>query len=390
MTVSATPLAVSLDPTRLQEIADLVDVGIIVVDTDLVVRGWNQWLVQASNRVAADVLGKPLREVVPELSSFAEAAFRQAVNGSAAVLSHRLHKRLITLPPPSGHETFDSMQQSIRIVPHLGLGGVTIGAMALIEDVTERVAQEEDLRTALARAETANRVKAEFLASMSHELRTPIGAISGYAELLRDGLFGQMTNEQKEPLDRIMTVAKHLVGIVEEILVFSRVEAGREQLHPVEIDARIVLQNAAHAVEPLIHKKGLRLETTAPAEPIPIRVDVVKIGQILINLLGNATKFTSTGAISLSVEAADDGRSVRFIVSDTGDGIAKQDLGRIFEPFTQLESGLARRYEGTGLGLAVSRQLARLLGGDVTVESTVGKGSTFTTTVPVRSGTNLD
>jgi signal transduction histidine kinase len=273
------------------------------------------------------------------------------------------------------------MQQSARIMPHVGPDGTPIGAVAVIEDVTERVAGEEELRAALLKAEDANRAKAEFLASMSHELRTPIGAISGYADLLKDGLFGPVVPEQEEPLQRIKSVSSHLLSIVEEILVFARVEAGREDVRLVDTEAAAELRQAVNAVEPLVKKKGLTIDVDMPAERIPMRTDSVKAGQILINLLGNAIKFTEKGGIHLRVSRESD--MVRFVVEDTGEGIPASHIERIFEPFTQIETSFARRREGTGLGLAVSRQLARLLKGDISVTSTPGKGSKFIVSLPI-------
>lgn len=385
MTSSIGP-SVSLDASRIEEFADILNVGVLIVDKDLVVRAWNRWLHTATRLHADDVIGQPLRSVVPDLSTFAESALRSACSGAASVLSHRLHKQLIRVPAPAGYESFGLMQQSVRIVPHLGSDGSPIGAVALIEDVSERVAGEEELRAALAKAESANRAKAEFLAAMSHELRTPIGAISGYADLLDQGLFGAITEEHRDPLLRIKSVSAHLLGIVEEILVFSRLEAGREDLRLADTDARSLLQNAVNAVEPLVVKKGLKLDATLAAERIPLHTDQVKVAQILINLLGNAIKFTDRGGISVSVESADEGRNVCFTVRDSGEGIAAAELERIFEPFTQVDGSLARRRDGTGLGLAVSRQLARLLGGDISVKSQLSAGSTFVVTLPTNSG----
>ncbi|HET9423856.1 MAG TPA: ATP-binding protein [Gemmatimonadaceae bacterium] len=382
MLTKTSGVSVSIDTGRLEEIADLLDVGLLVVDPDLIIRGWSPWLAAATRKESEDVIGMPLRAVVPDLSPFAETALRNACTGSASMLSHRFHKYLIRVPAPSGYEAFETMQQSARIVPHLGPDGAPIGAVALIEDVTERVAGEEELRKALALAEGANRAKAEFLAAMSHELRTPIGAISGYADLLEQGLFGPIADTHRDPLQRIKSVSTHLLGIVEEILAFARLEAGREDVRVSDTDATTLLKSAVNAVEPLVVKKGLNLEVNIADRSIPVRTDVVKVGQILINLLGNAIKFTDKGGILVSVESTEDGRRVRFVVRDSGEGIAPDQLERIFEPFTQVDSTLTRRREGTGLGLAVSRQLARLLKGDLTVVSHVGSGSTFVLTLP--------
>jgi PAS domain S-box-containing protein len=370
---------------NLHEIGDVLEVGVLQVDTDLVIRGWNRWLETASGLSASDVVGRLLVQTFPGIrDSPAEQAFRHALAGGTTVFAHRFHRYLLLFPPPAGVEGFDCMQQSARVVPVADENGRVSGAMALIQDVTERVAREEDLRDALLRAETANRAKSEFLAAMSHELRTPIGAVSGYADLLAEGILGPVSSTQRDHLTRIKSVSTHLLRIVEEILTFARVEAGREEVHLSASEAGAIAREAANAVEPLTMKKGLRLELCLSDAPIPMVTDEVKVRQVLINLLGNAVKFTDRGTVSLSVSATGP-QTVVFTVQDTGLGIAMADLERIFEPFTQADSSLARAHEGTGLGLPVSRQLARLIGGDVTVSSQPGAGSTFTLLLPTDS-----
>jgi signal transduction histidine kinase len=273
------------------------------------------------------------------------------------------------------------MQQSVRILPVFSDDGEERGAAALIQDVTERVTREEELRTAMEAAQIANKVKSDFLASMSHELRTPIGAMSAYADLLTDGIFGEISNAQREPLRRIKNVGNHLLGIVEQILTFARIEAGREIVRPTEIDAVSITKDAMIAVEPLVSKKHLSLTSEFSVPSMPMRTDAVKLRQILINLLGNAVKFTQTGGISISVSSPSD-ETVAFEIKDTGPGIAPGDLVRIFEPFTQVSGSLSRSHEGTGLGLSVSRELTRLLGGDIVVASELGAGSVFTAILP--------
>ena len=367
---------------RLDEIGDVLGMGVTGIDASLNVRLWNRWMEEATGQSADHVVGRPLRDVFPDISPMLESAIRGALQGAPAVLSHRLHKCVFRMRAPSGYGQFQFMQQSGRVVPVQTLDGPL--AVVIVENVTERVATEEDLRLAMERAEDANRAKAQFLAAMSHELRTPIGAVSGYADLMRDGLFGDVNTKQAETLDRIKAVSQHLLDIVEEVLVFARVEAGREAVHLEAIDARKLMADAAHAIEPSILQKGLMLDVRLPNEPLPIVTDVLKVRQILINLIGNAVKFTQRGSITARLDLLE-GKRVRFEVSDTGEGIRDDQLESIFEPFVQADAGLSRRHSGTGLGLAVSRQFARLLGGDITVTSTVGVGSSFVTTLPLQS-----
>ena len=359
----------------------LLNVGVLVVDEQLRITGWNEWLHHATGHAPETIIGRPLADVEPTLRPAAHAAFQRAIDGSVVVMSQALHGYLIAAPPPAGHEQLERMQQSVRILPLLDPATGRRGAAAFIEDVTERVARMEELRVALEEAQSANQAKSSFLTAMSHELRTPIGAVSGYADLLAQEIFGPVTEVQRVHLDRIKSVASHLVSIVEEILTFARLNAKREEPVLQDTDACALAAEAVVAVEPLAVKKGLTIAVRPCTPSIPMRTDVVKIRQILINLLGNAVKFTERGSITLEVIALDGDRAVAFNVIDTGPGIAPNDLQRIFDPFVQLKS-LNSKPGGTGLGLAVSIELARLLGGDITVTSELGAGSRFSTVIP--------
>ncbi len=367
--------------STLQGIGDALDVGILAVDHQLVVTAWNRWLESSTGKAAADVIGRPLTEVDPTLRPRAVAALEQAVGGSTVILSHRFHGYFMEMAAPSGYECFPRMQQSARVLPVQAAGGAPYGAVALIQDVTERVAREQDLRVAMEEAQSANRAKADFLAAMSHELRTPIGAMNGYADLLADGMFGDVTALQREQLLRIKSVGAHLAAIVEQILTFARIEAGHEEIQLSPVEGSVLMGDAVLAIEPLATKKGLQLNQSFPADPVTFMTDAVKARQILINLMGNAVKFTVTGSISLSLTTPS-ATSVAFEIADTGAGIRPEDQARIFDPFVQVTSGTTRPHDGTGLGLAVSRSLARQLGGDLSVASVLGEGSMFTLTLP--------
>jgi signal transduction histidine kinase len=248
-----------------------------------------------------------------------------------------------------------------------------------------------ELETARAAAEAANRAKGEFLAVMSHELRTPLNAILGYGALLDEEVPGPLSSAQRPYVARIRGAAHHLLGLIEEVLAFSRLEAGKEHLHPEALDAAAVARDAAALVQPQARAKGLALHVRGPAHALPLTADRRKLVQILLNLLANAVKFTDRGEVALEVAdarsaAAADGVSVAgvaFRVRDTGSGIAAADHATIFEPFEQVDRSLTRRHLGTGLGLAVSRRLARAMGGDLTVDSALDTGSTFTLWLPV-------
>ncbi len=367
--------------STLHDLGDVLDVGVLVVDRSLVVTGWNAWLERATGKRATSVIGRPLSEVEPNLKPSSRAALEQAAQGTTVLLSQRLHGYLLDIPSLSELDQVSRMQQNIRILPVQAADGVVIGAAALIQDVTERVAREQELRFAMETAQSANKVKSEFLAAMSHELRTPIGAMSAYADLLADGIFGKVSPTQREPLGRIKSVGQHLLGIVEQILTFARIEAGRETAQATDADAVRITREAIFAVEPLVAKKCLALNTVFSADEIPMRTDPVKLRQILINLLGNAVKFTQQGGITIEVRTPTSD-TVSFAIRDTGPGIAPTDLARIFDPFIQASASHSRSHEGTGLGLSVSRELTRLLGGDLVVSSELGVGSVFTATLP--------
>ena len=243
----------------------------------------------------------------------------------------------------------------------------------------ERRAHTE-AKEARARAEEASRAKTDFLATMSHELRTPLTAIIGYEELLADGITGPVTEAQQVQLTRIKASATHLLGLIDELLTFARFEVGRESADLETVNVAAILEEARAIAWPLVKAKGLTFTVLQSGETEAIVTDRNRLRQILVNLLSNAIKFTDRGEVTLG--AADDGDAIRFTVSDTGIGIAPENLERIFEPFWQVEQSHARRVGGTGLGLAVTRRLAQLLGGDVTVTSQVGAGSTFAVRLP--------
>ncbi len=227
----------------------------------------------------------------------------------------------------------------------------------------------------------ANRAKSEFLATMSHELRTPLNAILGYVDLLDAGVSGVLNEQQRSNLSRVRAGSRHLLNLIEGILAFARIEAGREQVTITTVDLTELASESAALIEPLARAKKIDFTIKLPNEHISARTDGGKVRQILLNLLANAVKFSNTGAIQLEMAQRPD--QINLIVRDTGIGIPHTELDNIFEPFRQVGSVYTDKSPGTGLGLSVSRQLARLLGGDITVESVVGEGSVFTVRLPL-------
>lgn len=233
-------------------------------------------------------------------------------------------------------------------------------------------------------ARTANEMKSGFLATVSHELRTPLTALTGYGELVADEILGPLTPAQADVMERMRVVTHQLTAMIEEILTFSALEAGRELVRPVPTDVEEVIHAVVAVVEPLAAQKALAFAAVVPREPPPLVTDPDKLRQILVNLCGNAVKFTERGGVRVVVSG--DEQQVTFAVADTGVGIAAGDLPRLFHAFAQLDNGLTRRYGGTGLGLHISQRLARLLGGRIEVESRIGEGSTFTLALPLGTG----
>jgi hypothetical protein len=313
-------------------------------------------------------------------------------------------------PVPPGHPLRQAMESGepmvippqeadgeSRVVVPLRARGRTLGALSLVAGPGRRPYEERDATAALefadraalavdnarlfAQVEEANRAKSEFLATMSHELRTPLNAVLGYTNLLESGIPEQLSEAVLQYVRRVGLSARHLAQLIEEILAFSRLEAGRETVSLAEVDVAEVVREVEAIVEPLAREKGLRLVVDAAAPPTPLHTDPRKLRQILLNLLGNAIKFTGEGEITFTTRP--DGGEVLFSVRDTGIGIPREHLERIFEPFWQVEQGATRVAQGTGLGLSVSRRLAHLMGGTLTAESRDGEGSTFILRLPL-------
>lgn len=254
-----------------------------------------------------------------------------------------------------------------------------MSAAALEERVLQRTAQ---LEAAKQRAESADRLKSVFLATMSHELRTPLNSIIGFSGVLSMGLAGELNPEQTKQLGMVRDSAQHLLALINDVLDISKIEAGQIELHLELFSPQQAIENVARICQPLAAKKGLRLEIEVMEGGEVIRSDRRRVEQILLNLLGNAIKFSDSGPIRLSARRREGGLVIE--VADHGPGIPHADLERIFEPFSQL--GDRSRREGSGLGLAISRNLARLLGGGLSVESEVGMGTRFTFDLPDGNG----
>jgi signal transduction histidine kinase len=234
-------------------------------------------------------------------------------------------------------------------------------------------------------AEAANRAKGDFLAVMSHELRTPLNAVGGYAQLMEMGVPDPVTPTQHEYLEQIQRSQRHLLGLINQILNFTRIEAGELRFDVAELQLRNVLRDAETLIAPQFAAKGLHVNAMPCADGLTARADAEKLRQILLNLLSNAVKFTPAGG-TITLACARVGDRVHVEVRDTGPGIPADQLERVFDPFVQLAPPLTRTHEGIGLGLAISRDLARGMGAELTLASTPGVGSTFTVSLPHGGG----
>jgi GAF domain-containing protein/DNA-binding response OmpR family regulator/anti-sigma regulatory factor (Ser/Thr protein kinase) len=234
--------------------------------------------------------------------------------------------------------------------------------------------------------EVADRHKSEFLANMSHELRTPLNAIIGYSEMLQEDAEDLGAEQFTDDLKKINAAGKHLLELINAVLDLSKIEAGKMELYLESFEVAGLVHDIAAVIQPLADKNGNRLEVRCPAAIGAMHADLTKVRQALFNLLSNACKFTERGTVSLAVvrEAADGQEWIAFSVSDTGIGMTPDQVAKLFEAFTQADAATTRRFGGTGLGLALSRRLCRMMGGDVTVDSEAGRGSTFTIRLPAR------
>ncbi len=292
---------------------------------------------------------------------------------------------------------------SANAVVPLAIGGQPIGALGLAFErerhfsdderafalilarqcslALERARLLEAERTARSEADVANEVKTQFLATMSHELRTPLNAIGGYAELLEMGIHGPVTDAQRDVLARIQRSQHHLLSLINNVLNLVKLDTHHVRFDIEPVSIQTVLEFVSETTGPLLHVKRMRFETRGCTPDLVVHADVEKLRQILINLLSNAIKFTEEGG-AIAIECQGNAHEVLLRVEDTGIGIAADQQDKIFEPFVQVDRRLNRPMEGTGLGLAISRELARGMGGELTVESRPGLGSTFTLSLP--------
>ncbi len=343
------------------------------------------------------VVGKRVEEVIPAASlPLVLDRYRRAVSENVVVRWEE------TSDYPVGRLTGE-----VSVAPILDQTGRCTHVVGAVHDITARKRAEDEvgrlhqhvrqhaaeledrvrqrtteLAAAKEKAESADRLKSVFLATMSHELRTPLNSIIGFTGLLLQGLAGPLNPEQAKQLRMVRESGRHLLELINDVLDLSKIEAGQIEIASAPFDLRESIHKVVQTVAPLTEHKRLPLHAEIAPEVGPITSDRRRVEQVLLNLLSNAIKFTESGHVRLASATADG--IVRISVADTGCGIKREQMKELFQPFRQLDAGLTRHYEGTGLGLAICRRLVDRLGGTISVQSEVGKGSTFSFTLPLR------
>jgi PAS domain S-box-containing protein len=349
-----------------QYFAELVSnspVAIVTLDVNHNVVSANPAFEKLYGYREAEVVGKDLDQFITTETTRIEAA---------AYTEQALASRPVQVMSQRRRKDGSVVDVEVLGVPVV-VGGRRVGLMALYHDITE-------LLRARREAEAANSAKSQFLASMSHELRTPLNAIIGYSEMLQEDAEEHGETGAVLDLQKIHAAGKHLLTLINDVLDLSKIEAGKMQLHLETFAVAPVVEQVATTVQPLVERNANRLEVSCDAAVGEMRSDTTRLRQVLLNLLSNACKFTDHGRITLEVEPA--GHDLVFRVRDSGIGMTPEQLGRLFQAFSQAEASTAAKYGGTGLGLAITRRLCQLMGGDIRVESQAGAGSTFTVRLP--------
>ncbi len=398
---------------RLRTILKTAAEGIIILNDNCQIQMVNQAVERIFGYTAEEMKGKPITLLIP----------RQALNmGEGEAMMPSDSSESILLGPIRNviREATGTRKDGMTFPVELSLSEVPLGDTHLftgiIRDITERKKAEQEIRelnqqlfemneqlelrvrertvelehtneqlgVARDRALEANRAKSVFLAQMSHELRTPLNAVKGYSELLLEEAQDRHLDDFVPDLQKIINAGSHLLTLINDILDLSKIEAQKIELHPETFEVKELITAITSTIEPLIQRRQNRLVLQLGGELGSIYADRTRVRQILFNLLSNAAKFTEKGTVTFEVlrQAIDGHDWLVFHVRDTGIGMTAEQLGKLFKPFTQIDSSTTRRYEGTGLGLVISRSLAEMMGGEILVESEYGKGSTFSLRMP--------
>jgi signal transduction histidine kinase/DNA-binding response OmpR family regulator len=359
-----------------QDVVDTVREPLLILDGNLRVHSANRAFYQTFNVTAADTEARLIYELgngqwnIPDLRTLLEDILPMSSVFNDYELEHDF--------PEIGRRIMLLNARQLRQGSHAEL------LVLAMEDVTERRRVETEIAKAKDAAETANRTKSLFLANMSHELRTPLNAILGFSEMLQDEAAERNLEEFNVDLQKITTAGRHLLGLINDILDLSKIEAGKMELHLEAFDVAALIAEVATTIERQAVKNGNTLEVTCAPDIGVMWADLSKVRQGLFNLVSNAAKFTHDGSISVVAERqlVDGSDWIMFRVSDTGIGLDPEQVVRLFQPFTQADASTTRKFGGTGLGLALTRRFCQMMNGDVMVQSVAGEGSVFTLLLP--------
>jgi PAS domain S-box-containing protein len=370
--------ALAASEARFRAAVETLGEGVIVTDVEDVVVYVNSRMEQLSGYAVEEMIGEKVEHLLVPPEEL--AAYRERHHLRLQGVGERYETRLRR---KDGTEFW----AEIHATPFLDARGEIVGGLSAVADVTERKRIQEELVAAIDASQDATRAKSAFLANMSHELRTPMNAIIGYSEMLQDEFQDRGLTDLLPDLEKIHRSGKHLLRLIDDILDLSKIEAGKLDLVWETFEIAPLARDVESTMRHIVAKNQNSFEVRCPEDIGVLRADLTRLRQVLLNLVGNAAKFTERGAVSLDVrrEAADGAAWVAFRIHDTGIGMTPEQIGKLFQAFTQADVSTTRKYGGTGLGLAISRQLCRMMGGDVTVESEPGRGSTFTVRLPAHT-----
>jgi PAS domain S-box-containing protein len=389
--------AILASERRYRRLFETAQDGILILDADTgQVVDANPFMKDLLGYSQEEFLGRKLWEIGPFKGSAAsKIAFAELQ------LKDRIRYEALPL------ETKDGRRVEVEFISNAFLADKKQLIQCNIRDITERKRAEEEIRSlnagleqrvaertielqsAKEQAESADRMKSAFLANMSHELRTPLNGIIGFSEFLIDGKTGALTAKQTEYVTDIFNSGRHLLQLINDVLDLAKVEAGKIDLHPETFSVGEAIKAVCSAVEPMAQRKKLAISIKVESSADEVTLDKQKLKQVLFNLLSNAVKFTEDGgSVNIIGNLYDESR-LRLQVQDSGIGIKPEDLDKLFIEFRQLDSGPARRHQGTGLGLALTKRIVEFQGGTIEVESKPGKGSTFTVILPRVSGKKI-
>ena len=366
---------------RLTAMVDASTDAMMTEDLAGVVTGWTRGAESLFGYSAAEMIGRHASVLVPP--DYAE----QMASVSARVRTGQRVEGLETVRLAKSGARIDV---SISLTPIRDDAGRIVGVVRIVNDISRRRLADQELLAAKEAAEEASRAKSRFLANVSHELRTPLNAIIGYSEMLAEEAKEQRHAQYLPDLEKIGDAGRQLLELIADVLDLSKIEAGRMGVYLETFAIANMLAGVASTLAPLVARNRNLLKIECPQDIGTMRADLTKVRQCLFNLIGNACKFTEGGTVAVAVSRERSGGRewVLFRVSDTGIGMSPEQIERLFEAFAQAEASTARRFGGTGLGLTISRQFARIMGGDVTVNSELGEGSTFTLVLPVQASSS--